>query len=396
MFFKKSKQLFGDAIAFDLSVDSLRIAVFRREEDGKIQILKKIVKDLPERDYADLPALQQAGGIAELLAKEIREFIFYFVKEEHRVPLCVKIGFPSDLLNNFIETCALERSPEKKRKPIGEEEVARLFHDAVLESCAAGGEYAVIKSAPLVVAVNGYELDVRKKWPSPVGEHIEIRIFLAKMLKSRWRFFSDLPKMWGGIDFQFYSLQELQALSLPELLGVRNATFVDVSARMTEISLVRDGRIVFVAAIPFGGRTITSRLAEKLGVSFSDAERLKSQLGRMLLPEDMERKVRDIVAESLLEWRGAWKEKIALDPEIIFSEMIYLSGGGASSYGITSVFEDETVRDELFSSSSPVVMALDAASLVGGRIFGEKLSGPGEVSLAALMLSDEKTLNYKL
>lgn len=396
MFFKKSKSVTGDSIAFDLSVDSLRIAVFQTEEGGlpaqqqagSIRLLKKMMKDLPDRDHAD--------GVVKLLIKEIREFIFHFIKEAHLVPSAVKIGFPSDLLANSIETFSLERPPEKKRKRISEEEITRMFRDAVLGSKKQDGEYAVVKSAPLSVAVNGYELDMREEWPAPAGEHIEIRAFLAKMPKSQWRFFSDLSKMWGGIDFQFYSLQELQTRLLPELLGARDAALIDVSARMTEISFVKDGRVAFVAAIPFGGRTITSRLVEKFGVSFSDAERLKSQLGHMLLPEDLERKARDSIAESLLEWHRIkiWKEKIALDPEIIFPDKIYLSGGGASLYGITSVFEDETIRQELFVSASPVVTVLDAASFAEGRISGEKLFGPGEVSLAALMLSDDK--NSKL
>lgn len=384
MFWKKSKQITGDAIAFDVSVDSLRIAVFRQEDGNKVQLVKKLTKDLPVRDHTD--------GVAKLLAKEIREFIFYFIKEAHRVPSCVKIGFPSDLLSNSIETFSLERPPEKKKKRIGEEEVTRLFHDAVLGSKKKDGEYAVVKSIPLSVAVNGYELDMRSEWPSPIGEYIEIRAFLAKMPQGAWRYFADFSKMWGGIDFQFFSLQELQAFLFPSLLGVEDATFVDVSARMTEISFVKGGRVAFVAAIPFGGRTITSRLVDALKIPFSDAERLKSQLGHMLLPEDLEHKAQSVITESLLEWRRMWKEKIALDPEIIFPDRIYLSGGGALSYGITSAFEDETVRQELFVSASPVAAVLDAAALAEGRISGEKLSGPGEVSLAALMLSDEKNI----
>lgn len=393
MFFKKSRQSLGDAIAFDLSVDSLRIAVFQYENGG-VRLVKKMLKDLPGRDRAD--------DVAKLLAKEIREFIFHFVKEAHRVPSVVKIGFPGDLIANSIETFSSERPPEKKRKRISEEEVMRLFRGAVSESvnhqrrdgnggAERGSDYALVKSTPLSVAVNGYEIDMRREWPTPAGEHIAIQAFLAKMPKDAWRYFADFPKMWGGIDFRFFSLQELQASLFPALLGVEDATFVDVSAMMTEISFVRNGRVAFVIAVPFGGRTITGRLVDALKMPFSDAERLKSQLGHMLLPEDLERKARDIIAESLLEWRRLWKEKIALDPEIVFPDRIYFSGGGALSYGITSVFEDETVRQELFVSASPVVTVLDAASLADGRISGEKLSGPGEVSLAALMLSGENS-----
>lgn len=387
MFFKKSKQATGDSIAFDLSVDSLRIAVFRREEGGGVNCIKKLLINLPDRDHAD--------GVAALLVKEIREFIFRFIKESHRVPSLVKIGFPSDLLINTIETFSYERLAEKKGKRISEDEMTRMFRDAVSENRTRGGEYAIIKSTPLSAEVNGYEIDLRKEWPSPVGEHIAIRAFLAKMPKSYWHFFSDLPKMWGGINFQFFSLQELQASLFPALFAVRDATLVDVSARMTEISFVKDEKISFVTAFPFGGKTITERMSRELKVSFADAEHLKSQLGHMLLPEDLEGKARAIITESLLEWRRVWKEKIALDPEIIFSDRIYLSGGGALSFGITSVFEDETIRQELFISASPVVTVLNAPSLAEGRISGEKLSGPGDVSLAALMLSDEKILNSK-
>lgn len=378
--FKKSKQPTGDAIAFDLSADSLRIAVFRREDGGVVRLIQKLVKELPERDHAD--------GIAKLLVKEIREFIFHFIKESHRIPSSVKIGFPSDLLINTIETFSVDRSAEKKGKRITEEEVTRIFRDAVAEIRMRDGEYAIIKSTPLSVEVNGYDIDVRKEWPFPVGEHIAIRAFCAKTPKSHWRFFSDLPKMWGGIDFHFFSLQELQAQLFSSLLSVRDATFVDVSALMTEISFVQDGKIAFVAAFPFGGRAITQRMSREFSFSFTEAERIKSQLGRMILPDDIERRARDIITESLLEWRRLWKDKIALDPEIIFPDRIYLFGGGALSFGIASVVEDEAILQDLFISASPVVTVLDAASLAEGRIAGEKLLGPGEVSLVALMLSD--------
>ncbi|MDO8601026.1 MAG: hypothetical protein Q7R73_05515 [bacterium] len=383
--FKKQKKETGDSIAFDLSVDSLRVAVFRRDEGGSVRLVKKIVKDLPGRDHVE--------GVAKLLVKEIREFIFHSVKESHQVPLCVKIGFPSDLLINTIETFSVERSAEKKGKRISEEEVMRMFHDAVAESRTHDGDYAIIKSTPLSVTINGYEIDIHKEWPSPVGEHIAIRAFLAKMPKTTWHFFSELPKMWGGIDFEFFSLQELQASLFSVLLDVRDVTFVDVSALTTEISFMKDGSIEFVASFPFGGRTITHRLSRELKLSFTEAERLKSQLGAMLLPEDLERRARDIIAESLLEWRRTWKERIALDPEIIFPDRIYFSGGGALSFGITSIFEDETIKQELFVSASPVVTVLDAGVFREGRISGEKLLGPGDMSLAALMLSDEKAPN---
>jgi hypothetical protein len=385
--FKKSPQPTGDAIAFDLSVDSLRIAVFRIEEGGGARLLKKTVKDLPDRGHAD--------GVAQLLAKEIREFIFHSIKESHRVPSRVRIGFPSDLLNNSIEIFSWDRALEKGGKRISEDEITSAFHSAVSDSAGGGAAGAVIRSAPLFVAVNGYEIDIHQEWPSPAGEHIEIRAFCAKMPKEIWQFFSDLPKMWGGIDFEFFALQELQAVLFSRILSVRDATFIDVSARMTEISFVKNGTLAFVAALPFGGRTITRRIADRLNLSFADAERLKSQLGRMLLPKDTEQKTRDIIAESLREWRGAWMEKIVLDPEVILPERIYLSGGGALSFGIASVFEDEQIKQELFVSAQPLVAVLDAASLADGRIAGEKLIGPGDVSLAALMLSDEKIPNHK-
>ena len=61
----------------------------------------------------------------------------------------------------------------------------------------------------------------------------------------------------------------------PGELGDAGAVFVDIGGGTTDVALVRGGGIAGTKMLALGGRAFTKGLAERLGVSFAEAERAK-------------------------------------------------------------------------------------------------------------------------
>lgn len=72
---------------------------------------------------------------------------------------------------------------------------------------------------------------------------------------------------------------------------------VNIGAQVTDLSIIKDGILHFPRTIPIGGRSITQRLSEGLGVSEQQAERLKRQYASMKPMPRAARPARQVVQE---------------------------------------------------------------------------------------------------
>jgi ethanolamine utilization protein EutJ len=96
------------------------------------------------------------------------------------------------------------------------------------------------------------------------------------------------------------------------LLDLDNAAVVDIGGGTTGTAIVREGRVVFSADEPTGGRHLTLVLAGHYGVDFAEAERIKRQPDRhdvLGIVRPTFQRIADIVARHL---RGQSVERIVL------------------------------------------------------------------------------------
>ena len=89
----------------------------------------------------------------------------------------------------------------------------------------------------------------------------------------------------------------------PGELGDAGAVFIDIGGGTTDVALVRGGGIAGTKMLALGGRAFTKGLAERLGVSFADAEAAKL-VGRETRAPD--------VADALLEDARIWRDGVEL------------------------------------------------------------------------------------
>jgi len=114
-----------------------------------------------------------------------------------------------------------------------------------------------------------------------------------------------------------------------ELLDLDRTAFVDIGGGTTGTAIVLDGRVVFSADEPTGGRHLSLVIAGHYGISFEEAEELKRQpdsAGLMSLVRPTIERIADIVSGHI---RGYPVERIVL------------SGGTCCLPGVAGVLEAE-------------------------------------------------------
>jgi len=132
--------------------------------------------------------------------------------------------------------------------------------------------------------------------------------------------------------------------SVIALLGISDGAVVDIGGGTTGISIVRDGKIVYTADEPTGGRHATLVIAGNRGISYEEAERLKtngSAENVMPIIRPVFQKMADIAREHL-----AGKNIAAL----------YLSGGSSCFKGIDTIFREELDDMEIIVPYNPLYL----------------------------------------
>ncbi len=117
--------------------------------------------------------------------------------------------------------------------------------------------------------------------------------------------------------------------SVARLLGIDHGAVVDIGGGTTGLSIVENGKIVYTADEPTGGRHVTLTIAGNRRIPFDEAEAMKRNgSARSLLPvvEPVFQKMADIIQHHL---QGHPVKEI------------YLSGGTFCFPGITDVLQNE-------------------------------------------------------
>ena len=96
------------------------------------------------------------------------------------------------------------------------------------------------------------------------------------------------------VDLNAFAVARIQARSG---FGTGVIAFVDIGARVTNVSIVVDGHPRFVRILPSGGHDVTEALSSTLDIPQQDAERLKREVGIGLASAQEDLTAKQIVAE---------------------------------------------------------------------------------------------------
>jgi type IV pilus assembly protein PilM len=140
------------------------------------------------------------------------------------------------------------------------------------------------------------------------------------------------------IDVDYFALQNIFEHSYPEYVS-STVALVDFGARYSSVNIVHEGASLFTGDVSAGGRTVTEALAESLGISKADANKLvhsedSSDQSSSALQTEVESLAKEFNRQLSFFWSAAGAEQ-GID-------RIMLSGGAMQMKGFLEALEEIT------------------------------------------------------
>jgi len=288
-----------------------------------------------------------------------------------RRPVAAVIGIAGELVKGATSTLTARR--DDPRRPLDEAELERLVQRAQDRALTEAEErirwesgvdrldVRLVHAAIVEMKIDGYPVS------NPIGftgAQVEIHLFnaFAPMVH-----LGALQSVANALELEMLGvIAEPYAVATcldPGELGDAGAVFIDIGGGTTDVALVRGGGISGTKMLALGGRAFTKGLADRLSVSFADAEHAKLDAATDDRPE---------VADTLLEDARIWRSGVELMiGDLAAGELlpgrILLCGGGADLPQIRTVLDEDGWWSRLPFARRPQVRALSPDEVVGLR-----------------------------
>ncbi len=144
------------------------------------------------------------------------------------------------------------------------------------------------------------------------------------------------------LDIDYFALQNMFEMNYPELLTGVNA-LVNIGTRYSSINIVKSGNSLFTGDIPLGGKYFTDVIAQQMGITQDEAEKLKK---KAMVDESAEDALQDVLAQ------GAEHISSELNRQLSFFwnasgadegvDKVLLAGGGSLVPGLVRTIREKT------------------------------------------------------
>ncbi len=286
-----------------------------------------------------------------------------------RQPLAAVVGIAGELVKGSTSRYSGRR--DDPRAPLDEPELGRIVaraQDRALreaeeqvrwESGVDRLDVRLVHAAIVEMTIDGYPVS------NPIGftgAQFELRLFNAFAPMVHLGALQSAASALGlellGVIAEPYAVATCLA---PGELGDAGAVFVDIGGGTTDVALVRGGGVVGTKMLALGGRAFTKGLAERLGVSFAEAEEAKLAVSH---PDDVDR----ALLEDARIWRAGVELMIAeLAGDELLPGRVLLCGGGADLPQIGRVLAEDGWWSALPFARRPLVRALATDEVMGLR-----------------------------
>ena len=344
---------YAKALVFDYGADGALVTGVGRQRQGLAHMQSGTVADIPAVVKNCRVALDEAEQMAGSTAEK------------------VVIGIAGELVKGFTTTRTIER--RRPDSSVTHSELERLLEAIEAEASAeaqrtitwetglSSVDVRLVHASVAAAGIDGYAVS------NPVGfqgRHLRISVFNA---------YAPLVHL-GALEsvVERLGLELIKVVAEPyavarstsgEQLGQSGALFIDVGGGTTDVALVRSGSVEGTRMFALGGRAFTKSLADRLGVGFEDAEKIKiaHALGQ---PTDDADEVADIIGEDIAVW--------AAGVELVLEEFgqggllpgrIELCGGGAALPEIRAALEADGFASGLPFARRPQVSMMDPGSV---------------------------------
>lgn len=187
--------------------------------------------------------------------------------------------------------------------------------------------------------INEVNLDFHVLHPGDEGDDGDgqMSVLLVAAKKDKVNELCELVKTAGLVpavmDVDAFAIQNMHDLNYPALKG-QVTTIVNVGASVMNINIMRNGASLFTRDIPLGGNKYTEAIQRELGLSFEEAEDLKTGARKRAGTEDSVSMVLDAVnaevASEIARTVDYYKSTTG-EGDV---ERLLLCGGGAKVHGL--------------------------------------------------------------
>lgn len=390
---KKKKYDSDDVIlGLDIGTEYVKAVIGAKQKDGSLKIIgvgksHQAMGNMYAGAVADIP------GVISVCEKALS-------KAENMAGVVSKtavVGIAGELIKGNTNTVRYRR--KNGNKPISETEMEliikkvqdnageRARKDVALETDNPDVQVRLINSAIVSLTIDGYKVS------NPIGfkgSELVIQFYTAFAPLVH---ISAIEKVCTELNLDLLAVAVepfavCRACLGDDLDSNFSAIVMDIGGGTTDIAVVDDGGVEGTKMFGIGGRSFTHQIANKLGLDFDTAERLKLNLDRDLLSDPEIATIADAASANEIEEylnndsRRA-KIEFALDSNIDvwlsgieialedFSNMealpnkILLCGGGAGLIRLQEALATEDWWSELSFARRPVVHLLDDIDIPG-------------------------------
>ena len=318
-----------------------------------------------------------AGAIADIqgVAKTCEEALY---KAEQMAGVRAQetvVGIAGELIKG--NTASIKYRRADATKPITDEEMEKIIkkvqqkagerarREVAIETNNPDVEVRLINSALVSLRIDGYKV------ANPIGfkgKEVVVQIYTA---------FAPLVHI-SAIERVCMELQlDLVTVAVEPFAVCRaclgddlessfSGIVMDIGGGTTDIAIVDDGGVEGTKMFSIGGRSFTHQIAERMGLSFEDAEKLKLLADSPNMKPEIRHKFDQAIARNLAVWESGVQLALEeFDQVETMPGQVLLCGGGASLSEIPELLATGDWYKELPFSRRPIVSLIDPNDVPG-------------------------------
>ena len=318
-----------------------------------------------------------SGAIADIpgVAKTCEEALYKAEKMAGVRANEVVIGIAGELIKG--NTASIKYRRSEATKPITEEEMnyiikkvqqkagERARREVALETNNPDVEVRLINSALVSLRIDGYKV------ANPIGfkgKEVVVQIYTAFAplvhISAIERVCDELQLDLVTVAVEPFAV--CRACLGDDLDSSFSGIVMDVGGGTTDIAIVEDGGVEGTKMFSIGGRSFTNQIANKLGLSFEDAEKLKLLADSPNMKPEIRHKFDQAIARNLEVWQSGVELALEeFDQVETMPGQVLLCGGGASLAEIPEILATGDWYKGLPFSRRPIVSLIDPNDVPG-------------------------------
>jgi len=355
-----------DFIVLDIGTFSVKALYARKSSGNECQILAHTLHKYTGGDITSEGHINRDGILhtCQLSLRDLKRIVGARGGFSKKVILGIGGGFVhgKTMSHNYIRERPKDEIDEAELANIIQrveqrayEQVRKYFRK---ETARSELDVRVIYAEVQEIKLDGYQV------VNPLGftgKEISVGLFNAYIPKAHLAVFEDIVAALKldiiSIVSQPYAV--FQFLS-KYITSLGDFILIDIGGSITEISLIRKGRLEDVKSIPMGGSSLTKSIAENLKIGFAEAEGIKMRLAEGGVSKRVEKKIEDIVSRDVELFTRGLEEVLGEFSQLaLLPSRIYAYGGGSAIGTMVKFLRREKWRSALSFSARPTIEVMN-------------------------------------